>query len=184
MKKIILSFLTALFAVILLAKPALANDSKILMAGTSAVLKDEFLINKEGCRIGKLRNFLESYNSPFSTKATYLVEITDKYGIDWKLIPAISGVESTFGRQIPYNSYNAYGWANGTYKFNSWEESFEKVAKTLKEKYIDRGLDTPEKIGPVYAPPSKTWVGKVHYFMNKLENFETEGCIKALSLTI
>jgi len=184
MKKIILIFLTALFAVTFLAKPAYADNDKILMAGASAVLKDEFLIGKKDCRIEKLRSFLESYNSPFSNKAVYLIEIADKYEIDWRLIPAISGIESTFGRQIPYNSYNAYGWANGTYRFNSWEESFEKVAKTLKEKYIDRGLDTPEKMGPVYAPPSKTWAGKVRYFMNKIENFETEGCIKALSLTI
>jgi len=184
MKKITLTFLAAFFAVIFIAKPAYANNDKILMAGTSAILKNEFFINKKDCRIEKLRNFLESYNSPFSNKATYLVKVADKYGIDWKLIPAISGVESTFGKQIPYNSYNAYGWANGAYRFNSWEKSFEKVAKTLKEKYIDRRLDTPEKMGPIYAPPSKTWANKVRYFMNKIENFETEGCIKALSLTI
>jgi len=184
MKKIILSFLAALFAVIFLAKPAFATDNKIFMAGISAVLKDELLIDKRDRRIEKLKSFLESYNSPFSSQANYLVETADKYKIDWKLIPAISGVESTFGKRIPHDSYNAYGWVNGKYKFNSWEESFEKVAKTLKEDYIDRGIDTPEKIGPVYAPPSKTWASKVSYFINKLENPETEGCIKTLSLTI
>jgi len=70
MKKITLTFIAALFVVIFIAKPAYANNDKILMAGTSAVLKDEFFINKKDCRIEKLRNFLESYNSPFSNKAT------------------------------------------------------------------------------------------------------------------
>ncbi len=184
MKKLFLIFFTAFFAVIFLAKPAFAADSKILMAGTSAVLKNEFLLMTKDCRKEKLENFLKSYNSPFSSQAPELVKVADKYKIDWKLIPAISGIESSFGREMPASSFNAYGWVNGNYKFDSWESSFEEVAKTLKEKYIDRGLDTPEKIGPVYAPPSKSWASKVRYFMNEITNYKTEGCFDSLTLTI
>lgn len=182
MKKLFIGLLTALTAVIFLKQPAQALD-KTYMAGASAVLRNEIIV-KEDCRKQKLEAFLASYNSPLAGFAQELIDTADKYGLDWRLIPAITGVESTFGRQIPYNSYNAYGWANGAYKFTSWEQSIGIVAKTLKEKYFDRGLDTTAKIGRVYAPPSKTWANKVNYFMEKIDSFEINGCLELLALTI
>lgn len=125
-------------------------------------------------RAGKLRRFLASHDSPLEPFATDFVKIADKYGVDWKLVPAITGVESTFGKFIPSGSFNAYGWANGNFYFQSWPESIEIVAKTLKERYIDRGADTVWKIAPIYAPPSKTWAFKVDYFMEKIENFDPD----------
>ena len=97
------------------------------------------------------------------------MEAADKYGIDWRLVPAITGVESTFGKRIPANSFNAYGWANGDYRFSSWEESIEIVTKALREKYIDKGAASIAKIARRYAPPSTTWGAKVKFFMKKIE---------------
>lgn len=125
-------------------------------------------------RIRQLTHFFRSHNSPLEGYAADFVTLADKYEIDWKLVPAITGVESTFGKFIPQNSYNAYGWANGNFYFESWPHSIEIVNKTLKEKYIDKGASTVEKIAPIYAPPSKTWAGKVRYFMDKIENFGGE----------
>ena len=49
----------------------------------------------------------------------------------------------------------------------------ETVAKTLKTKYIDIGLDTPEKIMAKYTPPSLKiggpWAKGVNQFMTDLE---------------
>src|SRR5260221_11487147 len=90
-------------------------------------------------RVTKLRAYFEKNNSPLTDYADEFVKYADKYELDWRFLPAISGVESTFGKHIPYNSYNAYGWANGDYKFTSWEDSIEHVTKTLRTKYIDRG---------------------------------------------
>jgi hypothetical protein len=91
-------------------------------------------------------------------------------------------VESTFGKQIPSYSYNAYGWNNGNFRFKSWEDSIEIVSKALREKYFDRGLNTPYKIGPVYAPPSKTWASKVSFFMQKIEDFDPQAFPLALTI--
>lgn len=121
-------------------------------------------------RVKKLHKFLLSVKSPLATYAPTFVQKADEYGVpDWKLVPAISGVESTFGKQMPLNSCNAYGWANGAYIFKSCEEGIDIVTKALKLKYIDRGLDTPQKISPVYAPPSTTWGWKVEYFMQQID---------------
>lgn len=145
-------------------------SAEVPMVGASAQLKTSDS-GTDDYRIMILRTYLIKHNSPLAEHAEDFVAIADKYNIDWRLVPAISGVESTFGKRIPRNSYNAYGWANGAYKFKSWEDSIEIVSKTLREKYIDRGAPSISRIARRYAPPSSTWAGKVKFFMKKIEPF-------------
>lgn len=120
-----------------------------------------------------LKNFLELNNSPLAPYSELLVQTADKYNLDFRLIPAIAMVESTGGKVILTGSHNAWGFANGATKFASWEEAIEKVAKTLKEDYIDKGLVTPELMMPKYAPPSVVkggpWAKGVNFFFEELE---------------
>jgi len=159
----------------MLASPASADIS---VAESSAQLKS-ITLRQNDPRIATLEKYLNSHNSPLASYAEEFVTYSDKYGLDWRLVPAISGVESTFGKRIPKNSYNAYGWANGNYKFDSWEDSIEVVSKTLRTKYIDRGAPSINKIARRYAPPSSTWAWKVKFFMTKIEPlpiyFDLEG---------
>ena len=122
-------------------------------------------------RVDTLEKFLEKYNSPLAPYSEVFIDTADKYELDWRLIPAITGVESTFGKRIPSNSFNAYGWANGEYKFTSWEESIEIVGKALRTKYEDKGAVSINQIARRYAPPSSTWAGKVKFFMRKIEAY-------------
>jgi hypothetical protein len=123
-------------------------------------------------RVTKLRSYLEKNKSPLTDYADEFVKYADKYEIDWRLLPAISGVESTFGKHIPLNSYNAYGWANGGYKFISWDNSIEHVTKSLREKYVDRGYDTLPEISRIYCPPNPLWWTKVKFFMEKIDQVQ------------
>lgn len=167
MKKIF-AILAILFAIIIFPQPALATET----AGSSAVLKTElFGIEKPDSRVEKLEAFLTQNNSPLASYSKEFIKAADTYQLDWRFVPAITGVESTFGKQIPANSYNAYGWNNGVYRFQSWEQSIDYVSQYLKKNYFDRGLNTPYKIGPVYAPPSRTWAVRVVYFMKQIECF-------------
>jgi len=159
-----------------------AGNPIMLTAGSSAVLKNN--LKQADNRAVKLKAYLASHNSPLTDYADQFVNSADQYQIDWKLVPAITGVESTFGKRIPFNSYNAYGWSNGAYQFESWEQSIDHVSKFLKEKYLDRGLDTPQKINPVYAPPSPDWGWKVAFFMEKIENFGRSNHLAGFDLTI
>ena len=179
--KTLAPFLSALIISLFIPQAALATQT----AASSAVLKNSVLgIKNPDPRVDQLKNFLNFYHSPLADYADCFVKTADKYQLDWRLIPAITGVESTFGKQIPLNSFNAYGWNNGYFKFKSWEESIEHVAKVLSEKYYARGLDNPYKIGPVYAPPSKTWAGKVVFFMKKIECSQNSDCLTGFELTI
>jgi hypothetical protein len=120
-------------------------------------------------RVTKLRAYLAKNNSPLVDYADEFVKYADKYELDWRLVVSISGVESTFGKHIPLNSYNAYGWANGGYKFTSWDNSIEHVTMSLRTKYIDRGYDTLPEISRIYCPPNPLWWTKVKFFMEKIE---------------
>lgn len=137
-------------------------------------------------RSERLEAYLASHNSPLTPYSYVFVEKADKYGLDWRLVASISGVESTFGKRIPVNSYNAYGWNGGNFYFKSWEDGIDTVSKTLREKYADKwGADTVWEIAPYYAPPSKTWARNVVFFMEQIEHGpKTKSTTLALRLTI
>lgn len=133
-------------------------------------------------QIETLTLFLGKYNSPLAPYAKVFVEEAYKNEIDWRLVASISGVESTFGRAIPVNSYNAYGWNNGNYSFQSWEDGISVVSRTLNEKYSQKwGAQTPYEIGRYYAA-SPTWAQRVSYFKDKIEEFTPKPVDLSLTL--
>lgn len=168
----------------LAAREAGLPGVSISEAGPSAIPADRIVAVDE--RAGRLRIYLASHNSPLTEYARVFVAKADKYDLDWKLVASIAGVESTFGKKIPVNSYNAYGWNGGKYYFKNWEDGIDTVSKTLREKYADKwGADTVYEIAPYYAPPSTTWADKVVYFMNQIEKGpKLKNATLALELTI
>lgn len=166
MKRLITFLLTLLMLFILNGRNVRAQQIVVSSSGT---IKEDVFDTDFDFRVINLKKFFQKYNSPLSLYAKDFVQAADKYGLDYRLVPAISGVESTFGKRIPYKSYNAYGWANGKYKFTSWEDSIEIVSMTLRTKYVDKGAGSIYKIGRRYAPPSKTWSDKVTFFINKID---------------
>lgn len=134
-------------------------------------------------RVKKLMKFLKKRNSPLTEFSSHFVEVADRYYLDWRLLPAISCKESTCGKTIPWNhyenkpSYNPFGWGvygtNAIY-FESWQSSIEGVGKSIKEKYYDNGLTTPDLIEPIYNPQSllkgHPWSHGVNSLMAEIEN--------------
>jgi hypothetical protein len=135
---------------------------------SSAQLKEE--TEEFDNRTQILEKYLDQFNSPLADYADEFIDAADAYDLDWRLLAAITGVESTYGKFIPRNSYNAYGWNNGAYAFQSWENSIWTVTKALKENYVDRGANTVEKIGRIYAPPSPFWSGRVKRIMAQIDS--------------
>lgn len=162
MKKLILITILFLITALVNAGPVYGQNS----ISPSAQLREEY--SQADNRSQILEKYLEKYNSPLAEYSEEFVNSADQYQLDWRLVVAITGVESTFGKFIPQGSYNAYGWANGKFYFQSWPDSIWHVSQTLREKYIDRGADTVEKIGRIYAPPSPFWAGRVKNFMAQI----------------
>ena len=125
-------------------------------------------------KIESLEKFFEAQKSPLKDDADTFVRVAEKYDLDYRLLPAISCMESSCGKRMLPNSYNPFGWGiygkNAIY-FKSFEEAIETVGKGISEKYVSKGLDTPEKIAPVYTPPnSVNWRNGVNFFIGKIEN--------------
>lgn len=178
------NFLALFILLNLVASTTSTAVAQELLVGESSASITAQTVKDPDARIAKLKFYLQQHNSPLTSYAHLFVAKADEYSLpNWQLVAAITGVESTFGKRIPHNTYNAYGWANGNYAFASWEDSINHVSKILKEKYVNRGLNTVEKIAPVYAPPSTTWAGKVNFFINSIENFVPH-TPETLSLTI
>lgn len=134
---------------------------------------------KADARVVILKNYFAKFNSPLEDSATHFVEAADKYQVDWKLVAAISGVESTFGKRIP-GGYNGWGW--GVYGdqalgFKSWKDGIYTVTEGLKKNYIDKGLTEPLTMNRIYAA-SPTWGVKVNYFMGEIDKFAKENPVK------
>lgn len=147
-------------------KVKIVSPPEILGAFTSTVYAAD-------ARPELIRRYLEKYKSPLLPYSDNIVQASDKYGIDFRLIVAIAQCESNVCKIIPNGSYNCWGFENGSTKFSSWEHAIERVAKTLKENYYDYGLTTPDEIMPKYAPPSVAkggpWAKCVNQFMNELQ---------------
>ena len=190
---------------VLLALPLLffASSSLVVLFATSSLLiassADEFIASPtagsaiftspppEGVALGEstvaqearpliLKEFLESYHSPLVPYTNFILETSEKYGLDWRLLTAISGNESLFGRVTPPDCYNAWGWgihSRGTLCFDNWEEGIAAVARGIKKNYIDQGLVTVEQIMIKYAPVSVAngtgWNQSINWFMERLE---------------
>lgn len=127
-------------------------------------------------RVLKVSKFLQNQNSPLVHFAPDFVASADKYQIDYRLLVAISGTESTFGKYYIYGTYNAYGWGVGKIQFKSWPDGIDKISKSLKEKYINKGADDIYKIGRIYCPPTSFhWSTTTESFMKKIESTDISG---------
>lgn len=120
-----------------------------------------------------LAAYLESYDSPMKNHSQDFIDAAREYNLDWRLLPAIAGVESTFGKHIP-GGYNAYGWAiytpDSRFGFKSWRDGMFVVAKGLREDYLNKGLTDPYSINKIYAA-SPNWGGNVTFFMSEMGDF-------------
>lgn len=134
-----------------------------------------------------LRDFLKSYNSPLAPYASDFINEADKNGLDWKLVAAIAGVESYFGQQIPYNSYNGWGYGvygNNVRNFESWPDGIAVVSKALRVDYLDSwGATNVYEIGAIYAA-DPAWANKVTHFINLIEDFESRSTNAAIPISI
>ncbi|MDX9738968.1 MAG: hypothetical protein RBT33_01205 [Candidatus Dojkabacteria bacterium] len=129
-------------------------------AVSTRVENSESLIQVENVRV-----YLTKRNSPLAQYAQEIVDAANQYGIDYRLLAAISIVESSGGIHT-FRTHNAWGW--GKKNFSSWQEGILAVSKGLGN-YYSRGLNTPQKISVYYCPPSAgEWARKVSFVMREI----------------
>lgn len=131
-------------------------------------------------RVETLENFLTEKKSPLASSSAVFVEAADMYKFDWRLLPAIAGKESFYGKRIPWDSekggssYNAWGW--GVYgqkaiAFTDWNEGIWQVAEGLRHEYFNKELITPQLIMTKFTPSSNgSWATDVNLIMEEISS--------------
>lgn len=155
MKKLIITAITALALVTIPAGKVVAEeltqDSKEL----------------------KVKLILEKYNSPMLGLEGVLVETAEKYNLDWTILAAISGTESSFAKRMPINCNNPFGWGiygDNRICFESLENAILEVGEGIGTKYNIASL---ESIARTYnSANTSKWISNTKYFMEKIKNVE------------
>lgn len=121
-------------------------------------------------RVIQMNQVLLKYNSPMVGHEAELIAIAEKYKLDWTLMAAIAGTESSFGRRMPYQCLNPYGWGVGGVNklcFKSFPDAAEAVASGLAKKYNISSLET---IAATYNKVStEGWISHTKFFMTKIK---------------
>lgn len=186
MKNKLFAFFSLIFPALIIVVIAVKNNNnteEITQVNTESlktveISPSETTIIAKDSKTAVLEKFFELYKSPLKDHAQTFVDTAEKYNIDYKLLPAISCIESTCGKFIIEGSYNPFGWgitSKGHIAFNSFEEAIQKVGAGLNKGYFSKGLDTVSEIAPIYTPPnSQHWENGVNFFIYKMNELEKQ----------
>lgn len=148
------------------------SGAKVFASLPSSFPSVSGVVSASDARAELIRQYLASYNSPLEPHAEYLVETSDVYGLDYRLLTGIAQQESNLCKKIPPQSYNCWGWgihSEGTLGFSSFEEGIDIVSQGIKENYIDKGYTSVEEIMSKYTPLSNgSWAFGVNKFMGDI----------------
>ena len=126
-------------------------------------------------RLERLQAFFAQHECPLREVAADFLTAADRNDLDWRLLPSISIIESSGGKD--YRKNNIFGWDSCREGFGSVREGIHFVAAQLanSEKYRDKNLD--DKLSTYNPLPD--YPGRVKAVMRKLG---PEGLARVASL--
>lgn len=158
-------------------------------ASEPAKLVDGLTVEQRAAKIDAF--FTVKGNLPLAGQGVTFVTYADKYGIDWRLIPAKSFRETTGGKfACKKDRFNAFGWGSCRgEKFDSYEDAIETVTRNLSGNnpntaYFYKGKSVDEIID-AYNPPSvapKNYKQQIKDTMAAISNIEAPSPINQLAV--
>ena len=115
-------------------------------------------------RLDRLKQFFQRRNCPALAVSDVFVQVADIYDLDWRLLPSISFVESTGGKNARNN--NLFGWDAGRAEFSSLTAAIQKVAYSLANSSLYRNKDLDEVL-ETYNPDAE-YARKVKSVMERI----------------
>lgn len=138
----------------------------VLISGISPVKANEFDL-----RPLQMRTVLLRYDSPMVGLEEELIAIAEENNLDWTLMAAIAGTESSFGKRMPYQCLNPYGWGiygDNKLCYDSFADAAKAVATGLSTRYNTTSLET---IARTYNTVSTDgWLSHTRFFMDKIKS--------------
>lgn len=152
-------------------------------ASTPAVSSSVSIEDVRADRAAKIDAYYSDRNMPLEGQGMKFVLEAEKYGIDWRLMPAIGVRESSGGKNDCYN--NPFGWGSCKIKFKSYGEAIESLARNLgganpKTASYYAGKSTLEKLYYYNGTVVPSYPKEVVKIMEKIGDYtvETELAVK------
>jgi hypothetical protein len=148
-----------------MGRPAMLLITVLALAGSaySNTIGDH-LSPVQDPRQGKLEAFFQSFGCPTPHHVEEYLGAADSFDIDYRLLPAISVLESTCGIYQRLN--NRWGWDSARKGFASFRAGLEYIARQLAQGPYYRGKTLDEKVHmynpkPEYAVLVKKLMRKI-----------------------
>ncbi len=157
-----------------MAIPSVSLASHIGSLDTKSVTKIE--ISVEDIRQQKaeaINTYFKERSMPLNGTGMTFVLVAEKYGLDWRLLPAIGIRESSGGKAAC--GYNPFGWGSCKLSnFSSYEQAIEAVGKNLgggnhKTARYYAGNSTKEKLYHYNGTVIPAYPDEVIAIMKKIE---------------
>lgn len=121
---------------------------------------------------GQIDRYLTGKHSPMAGTGAAFASYARDYEIDPRLVVAISGAETTFGKHVCAEN-NAWNWFHHRTcpqsPFAGYPEGAERVTKFLRLNYLNKGYDSIELIQHKYCASGCTnWIPLVTDFFNEM----------------
>jgi hypothetical protein len=114
----------------------------------------------------RLEAFFKAYDCPAPLHVEEYLRAADSHALDYRLLPAISLVESTCGAFEKRN--NRWGWASAQSGFPSVPDGIEYITTQLAENPRYKGKTVPEKLFTYNPYPQ--YVRQVQRLMHQIED--------------
>ncbi len=157
-----------------MAIPSVSLASHIGSLDTTPVTKVE--ISVEDLRQQKadaINTYFKERSMPLNGTGMTFVLVAEKYGLDWRLLPAIGVRESSGGKAAC--GYNPFGWGSCKLSnFSSYEQAIESLGKNLgggnpKTARYYAGNTTMEKLYYYNGTVLPSYPDEVLAIMKKIE---------------
>src|ERR1700722_7643527 len=99
------------------------------------------VVKQNDPRLSKLQKYFGDRDCPLRDSAKDFLIAADENALDWRLLPSISIIESSGGKD--YRNNNVFGWDSCRESFTSVREGIHFVAAQLanSKMYKDKNLD-------------------------------------------
>jgi hypothetical protein len=105
-------------------------------------------------RLLRIQEYFRERNCPASDYAEDFLRAAAQHNLDWRLLPSLSMIESTGGKEAHNN--NMFGWDNCRIRFRTTREGIYRVAARLARSGYYRGKNVDQVLQtynprPMYA---------------------------------
>jgi hypothetical protein len=115
-------------------------------------------------RLERLRGFFNEYQAPAYVFAADFLAAADRHGLDWRLLPSVSILESGGGKAFMRN--NILGWDSCRTGFSSVPAGVETVAARLAHSDLYKNKDLNHKLAAYN--PRQNYPARVRALMQRL----------------